>query len=153
MKRFVPYLLLFCASCSTPTKIITMQSILDPYLNSTEKEIKLVWGAPVRETPDGGGGKIIVYESTGSVSTGYYYNQKLIIPNTYIRRSDHYTVNKVSYVQFYIDSAGKVYYYNTNFPDRIQRDPQEQWNAAEVFGAICAAAIATFLIASFTKEQ
>lgn len=51
MKRIIPLLFLIISSCYTQ-KITTMKSILDPYLNQSEQEVKLKWGAPMREMPD-----------------------------------------------------------------------------------------------------
>ena len=107
--------LLLCTSCFTTYQASKQSDYTNEFVGKTHNYIVSSWGAPTRQTSDGNGGTILIYEQTTAESTsvarnGYYnpYN------GTYTYTPGVNTSYNTSYAQFYIDPNGKCYRVNTN---------------------------------------
>lgn len=135
-------------SCYT-IKTISINNIMDKYKDKSEHEILLEFGSPTKTSSDGAGGKILNY-TISQLNTNYEINRQnhpynTISPYGFVGSSTTYSTS--DYIEFYINSSDKVYYYRTNYPDgkeKILDKPRTQ-NAiirTSVFAIVIAAIIA-----------
>lgn len=108
---FLIFISVFVTSCRT-TYITSAQSDYENrFRGATHNQIVSALGAPNRQTSDGNGGTILIYESTSAQSiataTNINYFNKTYTPGVN-------TTYHTSYVHFYIDSKSKCYRVKTN---------------------------------------
>ena len=81
------------------------------YRGRTHAEIVMEWGAPDRESSDGAGGVILVYEKfTTTTKTDIDDHFGLFSPDVTTTTTDH-----KSYIHFFIGRDGICYNVNTNY--------------------------------------
>jgi len=103
----IPVLL---TSCYTYTRIPIGQ-VMDEWMGKTEHQVIMRFGAPTNITPDGEGGKVLMYERSPQATTVFY-------PETAYSYASAQTYTNSYYLQFYIDKSGEVYSWRTNLPDQ-----------------------------------
>ena len=111
---------LFTSCTVTKTSQVSMLSeYTNTFVGKSHKEIVSALGAPDRQTTDGGGGTILIYERTTTTSTSnsvaaaynVNYFTKTYTPGVNTSTS---TSTNTSYVHLYIDESGVCYNVKTN---------------------------------------
>ena len=120
-------------SCGPVTKVYQV-SLVDDYTNAfvgrSHKEIVSALGAPDRQTTDGGGGTILIYEqitttsTSNSVAAAYNVNYftKTYTPGVNTRTS---TSTNTSFLHIYIDNSGTCYNVKTNHTKQVTEIDEE----------------------------
>lgn len=123
------------------------------YVGKSHNQLVSVFGAPDRQTSDGAGGTILIYEKTTSTSNSRevaydvnYYTK------TYTPGVQTTTSTNTSFVHLFIDESGKCYKVNTNHTKQIyteltdeqKKKANKPWRimgwtfgSMAAFGAIC----------------
>ena len=111
---------LFTSCTVTRTSQVSMLSeYTNMFVGKSHKEIVSALGAPDRQTTDGGGGTILIYEQTTTTSTSnsvaaaynVNYFTKTYTPGVNTSTS---TSTNTSFVHIYIDDSGTCYNVKTN---------------------------------------
>lgn len=99
------------SSCYVTTLVPLQDDYNQAYKGQTSNEIITQFGAPDRQTDDGAGGRILVYEETEfrTVATAENVNY---FTRTYTPGSR--TTSNTAYIQFYINQNGVCYGVKTN---------------------------------------
>lgn len=113
MKRFYHLLLLalallsFC-SCRTSYTASMQSDYVTRYVGQSHNYIVQSWGAPTRQTSDGNGGTILIYEKSfqNTEATNTYHGAYYTPSAT--------TTTYTSYAQFFINRNGQCYDVKTN---------------------------------------
>lgn len=150
MKRFLAILLIastLLSSCGTQSKVQKVQYIscyddyCQRYIGKSHKQLISDLGAPNRETSDGDGGMIIIYEKITE-------HHNLSSTGDYGLHTSGTTKSTVSFLHLYINSDGVCYNIDTNHT-RIEwiemaqekereKDPKKKKTLAIVFGSMAA---------------
>lgn len=113
----------FC-SCTT-TRIVSKQNdYTQSYVGATHQQIVSNLGAPDRQTSDGNGGTILIYEKTTVVSSSQSVATKEFMTlNSYTpgNRTVTSSTANTSYVHFFIDNEGKCYQVKTNHAKAVKK--------------------------------
>lgn len=123
---------LFTSCATTQTYQVSMLSeYTNMFVGKSHKEIVSALGAPDRQTTDGGGGTILIYEQTTTTSTSnsvaaaynVNYFTKTYTPGVNTSTS---TSTNTSFVHIYIDESGVCYNVKTNHQKLVEREiPKE----------------------------
>lgn len=102
--------LIFIVSCNVEKRVYT-ESYFNCFNGATTAQIIQYFGAPNRETSDGNGGKVLVYnEMTGVSNTAYYTPAQQVVGNLYLKpRTNGYQQINSRGVEFYVNQNNKVY--------------------------------------------
>ena len=120
-------------SCGPVTRVYQVSKVGDytkMFVGKSHKEIVSALGAPDRQTPDGGGGTILIYEqitttsTSKSVATAYNVNYftKTYTPGVNTNTS---TSTNTSFVHIYIDGSGTCYNVKTNHTKTVTEIDEE----------------------------
>lgn len=132
------------SSCSTTRYVSVEGEYNDMWRGHTYAEVIKAYGAPDRETADGAGGIILIYErttvTTSTTSDGYYRPYYYYPWGPTLRTT---TSTEKDYVHFYIDKEDKCYQVKTNQvkPDGTQVDTGQTIAAATIGTALGVALI------------
>ena len=162
MKKFLAIILItttLLSSCGTQSKvqyISCYDEYCQRYIGKSHKQLISDLGAPNRETSDGDGGTIIIYEtitehhklsSVGNSSvSGTLYSSGYLSGSGYINiDTSGTTTSSVSFLHLYIDSEGVCYNVATNHMQvdwvetaEKEKDPKKKKTIAIVFGTMAA---------------
>ena len=155
MKKFLAIILIattLLSSCGTQSKVQDIScydEYCQRYIGKSHKQLISDLGAPNRETSDGDGGTIIIYETKTEHhqlgSSGLLSGSGLINIDT-----SGTTTSSVSFLHLYIDSEGVCYNVATNhmrvdWVETVQKekrekenDPKKKKTLAIVFGSMAA---------------
>lgn len=132
-------------SCYT-IKYTPITDEMNIWIGKTEHEVILSKGSPNYISEDGAGGKVLNYENTTyntvSMPAYYYNNSSQIIPGV------SSTSLNTSYMRFYVDSVGKVYYWATNIKKVEKVQDPKQTHTATVVAAITTCVIILVAVGS-----
>lgn len=124
--------LLTITSCKT-TYYVSMQSEISKSMGGmSHQAIVSRMGAPDRQTTDGAGGTILIYEDTSSQSIATAHNVNYYT-GTYtpgVRTTSH-----TDYIHIYINSQGKCYNVKTNLT-RLESKPAPGKTVFAILGTI-----------------
>lgn len=128
--------IILTSSCRTSYSASLRSDYYNTYVGHTHNEIVRAWGAPSRQTTDGNGGTILIYENTTQNTE-----------STYTYRGGYYTpsattTSYTSFAQFYLNSSGVCY--------DVQTNHQKEWSEfswGKTIGLITAIAFPLVLVA------
>lgn len=130
-------------SCSSTRYVSAQSEIEAAWAGKTYSEIVKANGAPTRETSDGAGGVILVYENVRSFADTYAYNYGPYYGwgrgtnlNTEIR-------NQTDYIHFFVGEDNVCYMVKTNL---LKPDGTEINTGATVAASIGGALTATLIL-------
>lgn len=105
-------------SCRTYYSVSKASDYTNAYVGKTHNDIVYALGAPDRQTSDGSGGTILIYEdfTTQSVATAHNVNY---YTGTYTPGATSTT--HTDYAHFYINSNGKCYNVKTNHKKTVSK--------------------------------
>lgn len=113
----------FC-SCTTTYSVSKQNDYTRSYVGATHQQIVSHLGAPDRQSSDGNGGTILIYEKTyvtsSSRSVATMENMTL---NSYTpgNRTVTSSTSNTSYVHFFIDRNGNCYQVKTNHRQNLTK--------------------------------
>ena len=122
---------LFTSCTVTRTYQVSMASeYTNMFVGKSHKEIVSALGAPDRQTTDGGGGTILIYEQTTTTSTSnsvaaaynVNYFTRTYTPGVNTSTS---TSTNTSFVHIYIDESGFCYSVKTNHQKNVTEVDEE----------------------------
>jgi hypothetical protein len=124
MKRllFISAILLIASSmftsCRTYYSVSKASDYTNAYVGKSHNDIVYALGAPDRQTSDGSGGTILIYEdfTTQSVATAHNVNYYTGTYTPGARSTTH-----TDYAHFYIGSNGKCYNVKTNHTKTVSK--------------------------------
>lgn len=149
----------FLTSCGPVTKTYQVSKVSEytnMFVGKSHKEIVSALGAPDRQTTDGGGGTILIYEdvtttsTSNSVAAAYNVNYftKTYTPGVNTSTS---TSTNTSYVHIYVDQSGTCYNVKTNHIKYVTEVDEEATAKSKKLWKICGitwgAAAGTVLLA------
>lgn len=136
--------LLTITSCTT-TYFVSMQpEISKSMVGMSHQAIVSRMGAPDRQTTDGAGGTILIYEDTSSQSIATAHNVNYYT-GTYtpgVRTTSH-----TDYIHIYINSQGKCYKVKTNLT-RLESKPAPGKTVFAILGTIATIFVVAVAVAS-----
>ena len=158
MKKFLAIILIattLLSSCATQSKvhyISCYDEYCQRYIGKSHKQLISDLGAPNRETSDGDGGTIIIYETiTEHHKLNFNANTYLYAPAASTNGNIQGTTSSsISFLHLYIDSEGVCYNVDTNhmqidWVETVQKekrekeqDPKKKKTLAIVFGSMAA---------------
>lgn len=124
---FMSCLFMSCSATRTYTyKVSKEKDYQEAFIGASHNEIVSAFGAPDRETSDGAGGTILIYErtttSTTSDSQAAAYNvnyfNKTYTPGVH---SNSTTTQNTSYVHIFIDKDGVCYNVKSNHQKLVSK--------------------------------
>jgi len=137
------FLFVSCYQTKYVYEVTPIEDILKQYKGMTKNQITKEFGPPDRVTGDGARGEIYIYENNKYVT------------NTFVMTYDNWgtgnstTYEKTQYLQLYFNEYNKVYYYRTNYPDKVVEysDGKEfdKETTALTIGGIALIILVTFL--------
>ena len=89
---------------------------MDSYKGKTEKELVAKLGTPAKTVSNGVGGKVVSYIQVSPT--------KVFDPHNQNKNTQNINENNL-YKEFYLDSAGVVYMWKTNYPNEQEYDKQK----------------------------
>ena len=120
-------MLAVCSSCSTTHYVPLQAEYNAAFVGKSHNYIVSFLGAPDRETSDGAGGSILIYEDSYSTTSG----SAIMIPTPYsvyipnVTNTTYLTL----YTQLYIDRSGNCYCVKTN-----RTRTEKEFSAGKTFG-------------------
>ena len=135
-------LTLMLTSCYTTYTVSQQPELSKLYVGSTHQSIVSRLGAPDRQTPDGAGGTILIYENitSQSIATAHNVNYYTGTYTPGVRTTSH-----TDYIHIYINSQGKCYNVKTN-KTKIVSEYDRKATLWTVFGTIGAFVLATVIL-------
>lgn len=130
----VMFMSCFFMSCTSAVKTYVVSKEKDyqkAFIGASHNEIVSAFGAPDRQTSDGAGGTILIYERTTTSTTSdsqaaaynvNYYN-KTYTPGVH---SNSTTTQNTSYVHLFIDKDGVCYNVRSNHQEVVREVDEEQ---------------------------
>lgn len=121
-------------SCGTPYRTYAVSKETDyqkAFIGASHNEIVSAFGAPDRQTSDGAGGTILIYEETTTTTTSDSYSAAYNVnyvnntytPGTYTNSS---TTQNTSYIHLFIDKDGVCYNVKSNHQRYVTEVDEEQ---------------------------
>lgn len=124
-------------SCTT-TYFVSMQpEISKSVVGCSHQTIVSRMGAPNRQTPDGAGGTILIYEDTTiqSIATAHNVNYYTGTYTPGVKTTSH-----TDYIHIYINSQGKCYNVKTNLT-RLESEPAPGKTVFAILGTLATVVI------------
>ena len=134
MKRFCFFMLilLLVTSCTSTYRVSMYPEISKSLIGRSHHSIVSAMGAPYRQTSDGAGGTILIYEDTTmhSIATAYNVNYYTGTYTPGVRTTSH-----TDYVYVYIHSQGKCYNVKTNLTKEVS-EPNPVGTIMSIVGSV-----------------
>ena len=139
----------FC-SCTTTKYISAQPEVEAAWVGKTYAEIVKANGAPMRETSDGAGGVILVYENVRSFADTYAYNYGPYYGPYYNHGTNLNTEirNETDYINFFIGEDLTCYMVKTNL---MTPTGKEINTGATLAASVGGAAIATLILVTILR--
>lgn len=139
-------------SCGTPMRTYAVSKEKDyqeAFIGAKHNEIVSAYGAPDRQTSDGAGGTILIYEKTTTTTTSNSqaaaYNVNYVTgtytPGSYTNSS---TTQSTSYIHFFISDDGVCYNVKSNHQRYVTEVDEERKAKNRKIGIIAGSTIGGF---------